>query len=141
MRDPRLREKFLRGNAVDGQSENKENNPDSETQPSNPQIDKEINELEKIRNSGTAQLILEDLKKKQKLDPLKLDPRSSSRSRSAAVEPPQRTRFESPVFACEFLFVWSIVAIVLRDCYLMVSVPVWQSPRTLGRTYSRVLHD
>lgn len=96
LRDPRLREKFLRGDTVDGQSENKENDPEI---PANPKIEKEINELSKITNSGTAQMILEDLKKKKKLDPLKLDPRNSSRSRSAAVEPPQKTRFESPVFA------------------------------------------
>lgn len=101
LRDPRLREKFFSrgGDAVDGQSENKENDPGAETIPTNPKIEKEINELAKITNSGTAQMILEDLKKKQKLDPLKLDPRSSSRSRSAGVEPPQKTRFESPVFA------------------------------------------
>lgn len=103
VRDPRLREKFLRGDAVDSKNENKENDPDGETLPTNPKIEKEINELAKITNSGTAQLILEDLKKKKKLDPLKLDPRSSSRSRSAGVEPPQKTRFESPVFACELL--------------------------------------
>ena len=62
--------------------------------------DREIEELSKMTNSGAAQVILEDLRKR-KLEKSTLDPRSSSRMPSAAAEPPYRPRYDSPLFACE----------------------------------------
>jgi len=62
--------------------------------------EREINELSKMTDSGAAMVILEDLRKK-KLEKSTLDPRSSSRTPSAAMEPPYRPRYDSPVFACE----------------------------------------
>jgi len=62
--------------------------------------EREINELSKMTDSGAAMVILEDLRKK-KLEKSTLDPRSSSRTPSAATEPPYRPRYDSPVFACE----------------------------------------
>jgi len=62
--------------------------------------DREIHELSKMTDSGAAMVILEDLRKK-KLEKASLDPRSSSRTPSAAAEPPYRPRYDSPLFACE----------------------------------------
>jgi len=62
--------------------------------------DREIEELSKMTDSGAAKVFLEDLRKK-KLEKAKLDPRSSSRTPSAAAEPPFRPRYDSPLFACE----------------------------------------
>src|SRR6218665_3926693 len=73
---------------------------DSNERKVDPKIEKEIMELSKMPNSGAAKIILEGLKKK-KQEPLILDPRSASRSASASVEPPYKTRYESPIFACE----------------------------------------
>jgi len=61
---------------------------------------REIAELSKMKDSGAAQVILEELRKK-KLEKTTLDPRSSSRMPSAAAEPPYRPRYDSPLFACE----------------------------------------
>jgi len=61
--------------------------------------DREIHELSKMTDSGAAMVILEDLRKK-KLERASLDPRSSSRTPSAAAEPPYRPRYDSPLFAC-----------------------------------------
>jgi len=62
--------------------------------------DREIEELSKMTDSGAAKVILEDLRKK-KLEKTVLDPRSSSRTPSAAAEPPYRPRYDSPMFACK----------------------------------------
>ena len=66
-------------------------------------LDKVIDELEKMANKGIGNALLKELKKKRasiKRDPLeKLDPRSASRTPSAAREPWRPTRFESAVEA------------------------------------------
>jgi hypothetical protein len=61
-------------------------------------ITKEINELSKMTDSGAAVMILRDLKKKRSESPT-LDPRNASRTPSAAVEPPNKPRYETPYFA------------------------------------------
>lgn len=63
-----------------------------------PKVEKEIQELSKMSDSGAAMMILEGLKKK-KQEPVNLDPRSASRTPSASFEPPFRTRYESSIFA------------------------------------------
>ena len=68
------------------------------------QTDREIHELSKMTDSGAAKVFLEDLRKK-KLEKASLDPRSSSRTPSAAAEPPFRPRYDSPLFACESVHV------------------------------------
>ena len=65
-----------------------------------PRIEKEIEHLSKMSDSGVACVILEDLRKKRLRDPPALDPRSSSRTPSASTEPPYKTRYESSVYAC-----------------------------------------
>ena len=67
-----------------------------------PKMEREIQELSKLPDSGAAKVILEQLKKK-KLEPTLLDPRSASRTPNAAKEPPYKTRYESPIFACRFI--------------------------------------
>jgi hypothetical protein len=62
---------------------------------------KEIEELAKMKDSGAAKVILEDLKKKQH-EKCALDPRSASRTPSAAAEPPYKPRYDSPLFACKY---------------------------------------
>jgi len=68
--------------------------------------DREIEELSKMTDSGAAKVFLEDLRKK-KLEKASLDPRSSSRTPSAAAEPPFRPRYDSPLFACELYILHS----------------------------------
>lgn len=62
---------------------------------------KEINELSKMSDSGSgaAAVILRDLRKKRSESPT-LDPRNASRTPSAATEPPNKPRYETPYFAC-----------------------------------------
>jgi len=65
-------------------------------------LDKDINEMSKIKDSsGMAHALLEDLRIQEKIisKQLPLDPWKASRSPSAAIEPPQRCRFDSPKFA------------------------------------------
>ena len=62
-------------------------------------VTKEMEELAKIKDSGAAKVILEDLRKRQQEKSV-LDPRSSSRTPSAATEPSYKPRYESPLFAC-----------------------------------------
>ena len=65
-------------------------------------LDKDINEMSKIKDSsGMAHALLEDLRIQEKIisKQLPLDPWKASRSPSAAVEPPRRCRFDSPKFA------------------------------------------
>ena len=65
-------------------------------------LEKDIDAMSKLKDtSGMAQALLEDLRIQEKLisRQLPLDPWKASRSPSAAVEPPQRCRFESPRFA------------------------------------------
>jgi hypothetical protein len=66
------------------------------------QLEKDINVMSKLKDtSGMAHAVLEDLRVQEKLisRQLPLDPWKASRSPSAAVEPPQRCRFDSPKFA------------------------------------------
>jgi hypothetical protein len=66
------------------------------------QLEKDINIMSKLKDSsGMAHALLEDLRLQEKLisKQLPLDPWKASRSPSAAVEPPQRCRFDSPKFA------------------------------------------
>jgi len=67
-----------------------------------PQIEKDIEELSKLRESGAASVILKDLQRRKSEEQV-LDPRSASRTPSAAAEPYYRTRYESPIFACQFV--------------------------------------
>jgi hypothetical protein len=105
-----VRERHIRrrsGQRVSGSApeeiDDKENIEDEvDGQPPNPKIEREIQELSKIPDSGAAKIILEQLKKK-KYEQSTLDPRSASRTPSAAAEPPYKTRYESPMFACTLL--------------------------------------
>ncbi|CAF1367956.1 unnamed protein product [Adineta ricciae] len=66
------------------------------------QLEKDINEMSKIKeSSGMANALLEDLRIQEKIiaRQLPLDPWKASRSPSAAIEPPRRCRFQSPTFA------------------------------------------
>ena len=66
------------------------------------QLEKDIDIMSKLKDtSGMAHALLEDLRTQEKLisRQLPLDPWKASRSPSAAVEPPQRCRFDSPKFA------------------------------------------
>jgi hypothetical protein len=66
------------------------------------QLEKDINMMSKLKDSsGMAHALLEDLRTQEKFisRQLPLDPWKASRSPSAAVEPPQRCRFDSPKFA------------------------------------------
>lgn len=87
------------GDVVDA-NDNKENES-GDTETLDPKTVREINELSKISTSGAAQFMLEELKKKKVTESRDLDPISSSRTPSAAAEPFKRTRYESPIFACE----------------------------------------
>jgi len=80
---------------VDGDKENREVPVKVD-----PQMEKDIAELSKLRESGAASVILRDLQRK-KTEETVLDPRSASRTPSASSEPPYRTRYESPIFACK----------------------------------------
>ena len=71
--------------------------------PVDEKIEKEISELSKMKDSGAAKVILEDLKKKRH-EKVVIDPRSASRTPSAAVAPPYRPRYDSPLFACRPTF-------------------------------------
>jgi len=64
-------------------------------------IAKEMTELSKIRHSGTAAILLRDLRKKRSESPT-LDPRNASRTPSAAMEPSNKPRYKTPYFACTF---------------------------------------
>ena len=60
---------------------------------------KEITELSKMRDSGTAAIVLRDLRRKRSESPT-LDPRNASRTPSAAMEPLHKPRYKTPYFAC-----------------------------------------
>ena len=78
-----------------------------------PQMEKDIEELSKLRESGAASVILKDLQRRKSEEHV-LDPRSSSRTPNAALEPPYRTRYESPIFACKFICRAQLVAMVTK---------------------------
>ena len=79
-------------------------------------LNKEIGELEKIQDSGAAQVILRDLKKKRSVSPT-LDPRNASRVPSAETACQHKLRYETPYFACEFV----IACLMLEHCWKMTS--------------------
>jgi len=93
-----VRRLFGQSDDIDGDKENEEKAPVKV----DPRIEKDIEELSKLRESGAASVILKDLQRKKSEEPV-LDPRSASRTPSAATEPPYRTRYESPIFACKFI--------------------------------------
>ena len=72
---------------------------DNDMAPISPKVQREINTLAKMTDSGTAQSILKDLQKTL-AEPVILDPRSASRTPSASHEPAFKTRYESSMFAC-----------------------------------------
>ena len=88
---------------LSGQSDEVDGDKENEQVPVkvDPQLEKDIEELSKLRESGAASVILKDLQRKKSEEPV-LNPRSASRTPSASAEPPYRTRYESPIFACEF---------------------------------------
>lgn len=53
-----------------------------------------------LLSAGLGQVIIKDLTKRRANSP-PLDPRSSSRTPAANREPAYKTRYESPIFACE----------------------------------------
>jgi hypothetical protein len=88
-------------NINDQQAPN-ENFDDDDNLRHDDKLEKDINEMSKIKeSSGMAHALLEDLRIQEKmiLKQLPLDPWKASRSPSAAIEPPQRCRFDSPKFA------------------------------------------
>lgn len=66
-----------------------------------PKTQREIDTLSKIRESGAAQSVLIEITRQRAQGPM-LDPRSASRTPNADHEPSSKTRYESPMFACEF---------------------------------------
>lgn len=95
--------------------DDKENVEDvTDGQPPNPKIEREIEELSKIPDSGAAKVILEQLKKKKYETPT-LDPRSASRTPNAASEPPYKTRYESSIFACMLHFEIFVFPMIIDD--------------------------
>jgi len=95
VRDGRLRR-------LSGQSDVTDSNKENDEVPVkvDPRIEKDIEELSKLRESGAASVILKDLQRRKSEETV-LDPRSASRTPSAAQEPPYRPRYESPIFACQ----------------------------------------
>lgn len=67
-------------------------------------MQKEEEELSKIA-TGIGKVFLQNVREREKLRQWKmshLDPRNASRTPSAAKEPINRLRYESPINACEF---------------------------------------
>jgi hypothetical protein len=92
------------GLSTPGGVDNKENvwedEEDEDKPPVDPRLEKDIEHLSRTcPDSGAARIILEDLRKRQTLEPPPLDPRSASRTPAANTEPPYKTRYESSVFA------------------------------------------
>ncbi len=91
-----------RSNHSDDQKIPNENSNEVEELRHDEKLDKDINEMSKIKDtSGMAHALLEDLRVHEKIisKQLPLDPWKASRSPSAAIEPPRRCRFDSPKFA------------------------------------------
>lgn len=105
-----MRDHTLKGKAINDEE-------GEEPEPLDPQLQKEIEELVKIQDSGVGSVILKDFQKKKKSGPSALDPRSASRTPSASKEPHYRTRYESPVFACRYFFdLWIHLAQNVQYC-------------------------
>lgn len=66
-------------------------------------IKKEIEELSKFKDtSGIGKIIYDELKERKLQPPKPLDPWKASRVPGADHEPRYTTRFQSPMFACEY---------------------------------------
>ena len=61
--------------------------------------------LEFVHYFLIGKVILKDLEKKRAESPT-LDPRSASRTPAADREPHYKTRYESPIFACEYFTIY-----------------------------------
>jgi len=87
---------------LSGQSDISDGDKENEEVPAkvDPQMERDIEELSKLRESGAASVILKDLQRRKSEEHV-LDPRSASRTPNASIEPPYRTRYESPIFACK----------------------------------------
>ena len=104
VRERRYHRKSVPRDIVDGFHYDNDEDKENGVPHCDPKIEKEIEELSKMPDSGAAKMILQGLKKK-KLEVPTLDPRSSSRTPSAALEPPYKTRYESSLFACKCSFI------------------------------------
>ena len=69
-----------------------------------PKIKREIEELSKFKDeSGIGKVICKELEEAKALPTKLLDPWKASRVPNADHEPKFHTRFQSPMFACEYL--------------------------------------
>jgi len=91
--------KLMRNGHQRGRSKERIADKPDEKGDQDPRIQKNIDELNKVGDSGMGRGIMRGLERKRDTSPT-LDPRSASRTPSAKVEPPYKTRYESPVFAC-----------------------------------------
>ena len=70
-----------------------------------PKIKREIEELSKFKDeSGIGKVICKELEEAKALPTKLLDPWKASRVPNADHEPKFHTRFQSPMFACEYLY-------------------------------------
>lgn len=74
---------------------------EEEVEKIDPKTQREIDTLSKIPESGAAQSVLIEIAKQRAQGPM-IDPRSASRTPNADHEPTLKTRYESPIFACEY---------------------------------------
>lgn len=79
------------------QEELEEDVPDA--RPIDPEIQKKIDLLMKMGDSGAAKALMWELERKGRQSPT-LDPISASRTPAADKEPHYKTRYDCPVFAC-----------------------------------------
>ena len=84
--------KEYNGDSVDGE----------QSKTVDPKVKRELDELRKVK-SGVGDVLLKHLEKKSKEQP-HLDPRSASRTPAADREPMYKTRYQSPIFACEYRY-------------------------------------
>ncbi|GFR93580.1 actin-binding LIM protein 1 [Elysia marginata] len=71
-----------------------------------PRIKRELEEISKIKDeSGIGSVIYKELDRLKARPLAPLDPWKASRAPSAKFEPRYRTRYQSPMFACNFYFV------------------------------------
>lgn len=71
-----------------------------------PKIKREIEELKKFKDeSGIGKVIYNELEVAKTLPMKPLDPWKSSRAPNAKYEPKFQTRYQSPMFACEYVCV------------------------------------
>ncbi|CAF0958373.1 unnamed protein product [Didymodactylos carnosus] len=90
------------GNELDNEEDDYDETDDGNEIRRDLKLEKDIQTMSKLKDSSwMAHAMLEDLKNQEKFisKQLPLDPWKSSRSPSAAVEPPRKTRYDSPKFA------------------------------------------